>query len=113
MTAAATEKTQPRLSRLKSLTGDQVLLKLVAPERHLHGLWIPDSAKREAYELWQGIVIMAGPGDRGKRGGRLPVGVKAGDRVLFYSVGGKTATRWPSAEHVIISESYIQAIIEP
>lgn len=105
-------KTRSRLNRLTRLTNDQVLLRLVAPERHLHGLWIPDSAKRQAYELWQGIVIATGPGDRTKTGHRKPMGVKVGDRCLFYSVGGKTATRWPSPEHVILSEEYIQCVLE-
>lgn len=91
---------------------DQVLLKLIAPERHLHGLWIPDSAKRQAYELWQGEVLAVGPGEWSKAGHRKPIDVKPGDRVCFYSVGGRTATRWPTKEHVILSAEYLQCVVE-
>lgn len=92
--------------------GDQVLLKLIAPERHLHGLWIPDSAKRQAYELWQGEVLAVGPGEWSNTGHRKPIDVKPGDRVMFYSVGGRTATRWPTKEHVILSAEYLQCVVE-
>lgn len=95
-----------------ALLADQVWLRLIAPERHSHGLWIPDSAKREAWEMWNGEVLAVGPGERGKRGGQMTMGVKPGDRVLFYFLGGKTATRWPDKSHLILSESHIQAIYE-
>ena len=108
------------------LLNDQVLLKLIAPERHFHGLWIPETAKREASELWRGKVIAAGPGARAERRPnnelmnptkvwgetQRPCDVKPGDTVVFYFLAGKTATRWPDQEHMIISESYIQAVIE-
>ena len=91
---------------------DQVLLKLIAPERHFHGLYVPDSAKRQAWQLWQGEVLAVGPGDFSKKGVRIPCGVKPGDKVLFYSVGGKTATRWPTKEHVILSAEYVQCVLD-
>lgn len=101
-----------KIKRFKPIA-DMVLLRLIAPERHLHGLYIPDSAKREAWELWQGEVLAVGPGEIDKKtGARLPMAVKKGDRCMFYSVGGRTATRWPSPEHVILSEQYIQCVLE-
>ena len=92
---------------------DQVILKLVAPERHFHGLYVPDSAHRQAWQLWQGEVLAVGPGEFSKRGVRIPCGVKPGEKVLFYSLGGRTATRWPDKSHLILSAEYIQGIIEP
>ena len=94
------------------MLNDKVLLKLIAPERHFHGLYVPDSAKREAWQLWQGEVLAVGPGDFSKKGVRIPCGLNKGDTVLFYSVGGKTATRWPTKEHVILSAEYVQCVLE-
>lgn len=111
------------------LLNDQVLIKLIHPERMTssHRLWIPDSAKRQAYEVWKGEVIAVGPGYRPVC--KQPVNevaqptailsetlikpdVKPGDVVQFYFAAGVAATRYPDDEHVIISEDCIQVVFD-
>ena len=60
------------------------------------GIIIPDTAKEK---LQQGEVIAAGPGARDEKGVVQPLGVKAGDRVLF----GK----WSGSEVVIDGEELL------
>lgn len=95
------------------LTADNVLLRLLNPERMSHGLWIPDGAQREAYELWRGEVVKVGPGARTKSGARIPVALSPGDMVGFYWLAGRTnVTAWPDDQHRIIPESQIQVVYE-
>lgn len=97
------------------LLSDQVLIKLLQPERHTHGLYIPDSAKRSAGELWKGTVIAVGPGRRTEKKGILVYpDVKPGDVVQFYWRAAKVdVTQYPDDEHRIIHEEDIQVIYEP
>lgn len=97
------------------LLGDQVLVKLLQPERHTHGLWIPDNAKRSAGELWKGTVIAVGPGKRtNKKGLLIQPDVKPGDVVQFYWMAGKVdVTKFPDQFHRIIREEDIQLVYEP
>jgi co-chaperonin GroES (HSP10) len=108
------------------LTGGNVLIRLLEPERHCHSLIIPETAKREPYELWRGEVIAVGPGSRAERrpnnelmnptkvwGETLrPCDVKPGEKVMFYFLGGKTGTQWPDKNYRIINESMIQCVLE-
>ena len=79
-------------------------------------LWIPDSAKREAYELYQATVLQTGPGAFRKHDGkRNPCEVKKGDRVLCYwtAVEMDVTSFFPKGEeHRIISEKSIQAVLD-
>lgn len=94
------------------LLSNQVLVRVLNPERQTHGLWIPDSAKRQDYELYRGVVLAHGPGARSKRGRLTPCDVKPGDRVLFYWLAGKVnVTKWPDDEHQIVKEDFIQAVL--
>jgi len=114
------------------LLSDHVLIRLIHPERMSHGLWIPDSAKRQPYELWRAEVIAVGPGARiavgpGARTQRkqqpnevanpTPIygetlqamDVQPGDIVGFYWAAGRmNVTKWPDDDHRIIHESAIQ-----
>ncbi len=92
------------------LLHDEVLIKLLHPERILHGLYIPDSAKRSAGELWRGTVIAVGPGRRTpKKGILIAADVEPGDVVGFFWKAAKVdVTKWPDEEHRIIHESDIQ-----
>lgn len=90
------------------LLDDRVLIRLEKPERCKHGLWIPDSARREPYELYQATVLRTGPGRlRMSDGERNRMEVKAGDRVLVY---------WSAIEMQdgtdVVSEKSIQAVLE-
>lgn len=65
---------------------DECLIRLEKPERHTASklLIIPDSARRENFELYQGTVLAAGPGRRRKDGRVNANEIQPGDRVLFY-----------------------------
>lgn len=96
------------------MLSDECLVRLEKPERLTVSkiLWIPDSAKREAYELYQGFVLAAGPGKRRKDGKVNPNEVKAGDRCLFYWAAGEgePVVRWTedNTELRVIGEWQIQ-----
>lgn len=97
-----------------TLLGDQVLIRLIHPERLHHNLWIPETAKRTAGELWRGEVIACGPGARTpKKGILIPCQVSPGDVVQFFWRAAKVnVTAWPDKEHRIISEEDIQLVYE-
>ena len=60
---------------------DRVVVKRIdAEEKSKGGIIIPDTAKEKPQE---GQVIAVGPGGRDENGNVVPMGVKAGDRVLF------------------------------
>ncbi|MBU0708523.1 co-chaperone GroES [Patescibacteria group bacterium] len=88
---------------------DRVLIRPVSKEEKTEsGIIIPDTAKEEKPQ--EGEVLSVGPGKLSESGERLPLGIKAGDKVMFrkYSpdeleVGKETL--------LIISESDILAII--
>ncbi len=94
---------------------DECLLRLIAPERRTASkiLWIPDSAKRQEYEMYNGEVLACGPGAiRRKDGRRNPIEVKPGDKVMFYWLAGETRAGTQlfdvdGSELRIVAESFI------
>ena len=103
--------------KFQKLLRDNVLVRLHAPERMSASkrLWIPSGARRQDYELYQGTVVETGPGQlRRTDGGRNPVELAKGDRVLFYWLAGEVAvTRWSEhgEEYRVIPESHIQCVL--
>lgn len=97
---------------------DECLVRLEKPERVTVSklLIIPDSAKREEYELYQATILAAGPGRRLNTGERNPVEVKVGDRVLCYwaSMECKPTRRWTEdgIELRIVSEWQMMAVLD-
>ena len=60
---------------------DRVLVRRVeSEEKTKGGLIIPDSAKEKPQE---GEVVACGEGARKESGDLIPMGVKAGDKILF------------------------------
>lgn len=87
---------------------DRVLVKRLEEKEEKHGsIIIPDTAKEKPQEA---EVIAVGPGKRGNDGNRIPMEVKAGDRVLVSKYGG-TDVKINGAEHVILREDDILAVI--
>jgi co-chaperonin GroES (HSP10) len=100
-----------------SLLDDRVLVRLEPWTRMYHGvIVIPDSVKREGWELWKGTVMSTGPGQlRQTDGLRNPVEVHEGDMVCFYWAAAELdVTRFIEAgeEYRVISEKSIQAVLE-
>ena len=88
--------------------GDRVVLKREeAEEKTASGLILTGSAKEQP-QLAE--VIAVGPGAL-KDGVRLPMDVKAGDKVICSRYGG-TEVKVDGVEYIIISQSDILAVAE-
>ncbi len=87
---------------------DRVIVKRIEEEAKTKGgLIIPDTAKEKPQE---GRVVAVGPGkqDDGKV---IPLGVKAGDKILFGKYSG-TEIKLDGEEHLIMKEDDILGVIE-
>lgn len=88
---------------------DRILVKRTeSEERTAAGLYIPDSAKEKPS---QGLIVAVGEGKRDEKGGRIPLDVKVGQKVLFSKYGG-TEVKINGEEHLLLREDDIQAIVE-
>lgn len=88
--------------------GDRVLIRFVEREEKVGNLFVPDTAKEKPT---QGIVEAVGDGKQDESGARTPMHVKVGDRVLFGRYAG-TEVRLGDAEHMVLRESEILAVLE-
>ena len=87
---------------------DRVLVRRVEEdEKTAGGLIIPDSAKEKPQE---GMVIAVGEGARKDSGELIPMGVSAGDRILFGKWSG-TDVKLDGEDLVIMKESDILGIV--
>jgi chaperonin GroES len=94
--------------RVKPL-GDRVLLKRIEPKEEVRGgIIIPDTAKEKPQEA---EVVAIGDGKLDDNGKRLPMTVKAGQRVLIGKYTGQDI-KIDDVEHTIVREDEILAIIE-
>ena len=88
---------------------DRVLIKRVEPDEKVKGgIIIPDTAKEKPME---GKVIAVGAGRLDDDGKRIPMEVKAGDRILFGKYAG-TEIKIDDDEHIILREDEILGIIQ-
>jgi chaperonin GroES len=76
-------------------------------ETTVSGIVIPDTAKEKPQE---GEVVAVGPG-RFEDGNRVPMDVKAGDRVLYSKYGG-TEVKIEGQEYLVLSSRDILAIVK-
>jgi len=77
-------------------------------EKTKGGIIIPDTAKEKPVE---GKVIAVGSGKVLENGKRVPLQLKAGDRILFGKYSG-TEVKIDGEEHLIMREDDIIAIVE-
>jgi chaperonin GroES len=88
---------------------DRVIVKRVEEEEKTKGgIIIPDTAKEKPVE---GKVIAVGDGKVADDGKKIPLEVKAGDRILFGKYAG-TEIQIEGEEHLIMREDDIIAIID-
>jgi chaperonin GroES len=88
---------------------DRILIKRLEEEETTKGgIIIPDSAKEKPAE---GEVVAVGNGKLNDKGERIPLEVKAGDRVLFSKYGG-TDVKLDGEDHLIMREDDILAVVE-
>jgi chaperonin GroES len=88
---------------------DRVLVKRIDEQEEVRGgIIIPDTAKEKPQEA---EVVAVGPGKLDDDGNRLPMNVKAGDRVLIGKYSG-TDIKLGDEDHTILREDEILAIIQ-
>jgi len=86
---------------------DRVVVKAIEETEQMRGgLYIPDTAKEKPQ---QGEVIAVGPG-RTEDGKRVPMEVKAGDKVLYGKYSGTEVTI-EGEQLLILRESDILAVV--
>jgi chaperonin GroES len=101
--------TTPKLKTKLRPLHDRVLIKRLEEQDEKHGsIIIPDSAKEKPQE---GKVIAAGTGRVTEDGKKLPLVVKAGDRVLFGKYSG-SEVKIDGEELLIMKEEDILGILE-
>ena len=89
--------------------GDRVLVKRIEPTEEVRGgIIIPDTAKEKPQEA---EVVAVGDGKLDDNGKRLPMNVKAGDKVLIGKYSGQDI-KINDEEHTILREDEILAIVE-
>ena len=72
------------------------------------GIIIPDTAQEKPME---GVVVETGPGSRDENGKRIPLDVKANDRILFGKWSGTEVTI-DGEDYLIMNESDVMGIVE-
>ena len=87
---------------------DRIVVKVTEEEEKTSfGIVIPDTAKEKPTE---GEVIAVGPG-KFEDGGRVPMDVKPGDKVIFSKYGG-TEVKVEGQEYLLLSARDVLAVIE-
>jgi chaperonin GroES len=94
-------------TKFRPLHDRVVVRRIEANEKTKGGIIIPDTAKEKPSE---GEIIAVGPGGRDENGKLTPMGVKAGDRVLFGKWSG-TEVKLDGEDLLIMKESDIMGVI--
>jgi chaperonin GroES len=88
---------------------DRILVKRVEEQEvKKGGIIIPDTAKEKPQE---GKVIAVGNGKVNDEGKKIPLDVKAGDRILFGKYSG-SEVKVEDEEYLILREEDVLGIIE-
>jgi len=88
---------------------DQVLvIREESEQKTAGGIIIPDTAKEKPQK---GKLVAVGPGRMDREGKRIPLEVKAGDRVLFGRYGG-TEIKIDGVEHLMMRADDILGVLE-
>lgn len=104
---ATTTKTKSKVN-VRPLN-DRVLVQRVEAEaKTAGGILLPETAKEKPKE---GRVVAVGNGKLKDDGTREPLGVKAGERVLFSSYAG-TEVKINGEEYLIMREEDLLGVIE-
>ena len=88
---------------------DRIIVRRIEEgEQKVGGIIIPDTAKEKPQ---QGTVIAAGNGKVNDDRKRIPLDVKAGDRILFGKYAGQEI-KLDGEEYLIMKEDDVLAVIE-
>ena len=85
-----------------------IVQRLDEGEQKIGGIIIPDTAKEKPQ---QGKVIAAGSGKTKDDGKRIPLDVRAGDKILFGKYSGQEI-KLDGEEYLIMREDEVLAVIE-
>ena len=94
--------------KIRPLHDRMLVERLEEAEVRRGGIVIPDTAKEKPQE---GKVIAVGNGKIGHDGKKIPLDVKAGDRILFGKYSG-SEVKIDDKEYLILREEDILAILE-
>jgi len=94
--------------KIKPINDRVLVLRVEQDQKTAGGIIIPDTAKEKPQE---GKVISAGPGKLDETGKRVPLEIKAGNRVLFSKYAG-TEIKIDGVEHLFIREDDILGVWE-
>ena len=94
--------------KVRPLHDRLIVSRIEEGEQKVGGIIIPDSAKEKPQ---QGTVIAVGNGKTNDKGKRIPLDVKAGDRILFGKYSGQEI-KLDGQEYLIMKEDDVLAVIE-
>lgn len=92
---------------IKPLEDRIVVRPLEAEQTTASGLVIPDTAKEKPSE---GEVVAIGPGRFDDKGGRIPLDIAVGDKVLYSKYGG-TELKYAGEEFLVLAARDVLAIV--
>lgn len=102
-------ETAERVKTSLRVIGDKVVCKAIdADAVSLRGVFIPETARERTMK---GVVVFAGKGKRTEKGNIVPIGVKAGDVVLFPRYGWSDV-KIDGEDYLIVNGSDILAVVE-
>lgn len=94
--------------KIRPLNDHVLVIREEEEQKSAGGIIIPDTAKEKPQ---RGKIVAAGSGKMGEDGKRIPLEVKAGDRILFGKYAG-TEIKLDGVEHVFMKEDDILSIVE-
>ena len=94
--------------KIRPLNDRVLVLREDEEQKSAGGIIIPDTAKEKPQ---RGKVVAVGTGKIDNKGKRIPLEVKAGDRILFGKYAG-TEIKIDNVEHVFMREDDILSILE-
>ncbi len=94
--------------KIRPLNDSVLVLREDEEQKSAGGIIIPDTAKEKPQ---RGKVVAVGAGKMDKDGKRIPLEVKAGDRILFGKYAG-SEIKIDNVEHVFMREDDILSVLE-
>lgn len=94
--------------KIKPLHDQVLLIRQESEQKTAGGIIIPDTAKEKPVE---GKLVAVGPGKMDREGKRIPMEIKAGDRVLFGRYAG-TEIKIDGVEHLMMKADDILGVLE-
>ncbi len=95
-------------NNIKPLFNNVLVKPLEAEEKTASGIILPDSAKEKPQI---GEVMAVGPGDMTPKGDKIPMVIKAGQKVMYKKWGGNEV-KVGNEEWTIVDQKDILAVID-